>query len=311
MLACFVFASPNVMRISPAHLLLVLIAAIWGSGFVAQRAGMEHLGPFSFNAARFVLAFLSLLPVWWFTRRQLAAEHQQIHYDNYFWFSGLLAGSVMFLGFTFQQVGLQYTTAGNAGFITSIYIVLVPILSLWLGQTTGVKTWIGIVFAVVGLYILSVGPNFHINKGDFLELLGSLFWATHVVTLGWAARRVKDLVGLSALQFAVAAILATIAVPFIEQPNWQAYQAAMIPLFYSGLIVSGLSFTLQIFAQRSVNASVAALILSGEAVFALIAGWLFLGETVGAKQLTGCGLMLIGMLISQWPDRKTLRTETA
>lgn len=300
------------MKLSPAYFLLVLIAAIWGSGFVAQRAGLEHLGPFSFNAARFVLAVLSLLPVWWFTRRSLIAEKQQaIHYDKYFWLAGLVAGSVMFLGFTFQQVGLQYTTAGNAGFITSMYIVLVPMLSLLLGQATRIQTWLGIIFAIIGLYILSIGPKFEINRGDFIELVGSLFWAMHVVTLGLAARHVQDLVGLSVLQFAVAAVLAISAVPFVEQPTWQAYQAAIIPLCYSGFIVSGLSFTLQIIAQRSVNSSVAALILSGEAVFALLAGWLFLGESVVSKQLIGCSLMLAGMLISQWPERKELAVKSA
>ncbi len=284
-----------------------MIAAIWGSGFVAQRAGMETLGPLSFNAARFVLAILSLLPVWWYQQQRLRRETEQtVEYGTVFWAGGLLAGTVMFAGFTLQQMGLQYTTAGNAGFITSIYIVLVPLLGLLLGQTTRLYTWVGIGLAVVGLYNLSIGPDFSINQGDWLELLGSLFWAVHVLTLGWLSPRLKDLVGLSILQFVVAACWAIITAQWLEQPHWADFVTAAVPLLYSGFIVSGLGFTLQLVAQRTVSSSVAALILSGEAVFALIAGWLFLGEDVGSKQLFGCSLMLAGMLISQWPEKKQI-----
>ena len=284
-----------------------MIAAIWGSGFVAQRAGMETLGPLSFNAARFVLAILSLLPVWWYQQQRLRRETEQtVEYGTVIWAGGLLAGTVMFAGFTLQQMGLQYTTAGNAGFITSIYIVLVPLLGLLLGQTTRLYTWVGIGLAVVGLYNLSIGPDFSINQGDWLELLGSLFWAVHVLTLGWLSPRLKDLVGLSILQFVVAACWAIITAQWLEQPHWADFVTAAVPLLYSGFIVSGLGFTLQLVAQRTVSSSVAALILSGEAVFALIAGWLFLGEDVGSKQLFGCSLMLAGMLISQWPEKKQI-----
>lgn len=284
-----------------------MIAAIWGSGFVAQRAGMETLGPLSFNAARFVLAILSLLPVWWYQQQRLRRETEQtVEYGTVFWAGGLLAGTVMFAGFTLQQMGLQYTTAGNAGFITSIYIVLVPLLGLLLGQTTRLYTWVGIGLAVVGLYNLSIGPDFSINQGDWLELLGSFFWAVHVLTLGWLSPRLKDLVGLSILQFVVAACWAIITAQWLEQPHWADFVTAAVPLLYSGFIVSGLGFTLQLVAQRTVSSSVAALILSGEAVFALIAGWLFLGEDVGSKQLFGCSLMLAGMLISQWPEKKQI-----
>ena len=284
-----------------------MIAAIWGSGFVAQRAGMETLGPLSFNAARFVLAILSLLPVWWYQQQRLRRETEQtVEYGTVFWAGGLLAGTVMFAGFTLQQMGLQYTTAGNAGFITSIYIVLVPLLGLLLGQTTRLYTWVGIGLAVVGLYNLSIGPDFSINQGDWLELLGSFFWAVHVLTLGLLSPRLKDLVGLSILQFVVAACWAIITAQWLEQPHWADFVTAAVPLLYSGFIVSGLGFTLQLVAQRTVSSSVAALILSGEAVFALIAGWLFLGEDVGSKQLFGCSLMLAGMLISQWPEKKQI-----
>ncbi|TXH60711.1 MAG: DMT family transporter [Thiothrix sp.] len=291
-------------QFTSAHFILVLISAIWGSGFVAQRLGLENLGPFSFNAGRFVLATLALLPLWWWMRRKSPPATTQN--PKLFWLGSLLAGSVMFMGFSFQQVGLQYTTAGNAGFITSMYIVIVPLLGLLVGQTTRLLTWIGIMLAVIGLYALSVGPHFHINRGDGLEFIGAFFWAGHVITLGWLSRRITDVVGVSVIQFAIAAIWSILAASLFEQASWSAYEAALGPLLYSGVIASSLCFTLQIIAQRTVDASVAALILSGESVFALLVGWLFLNETVTLKQLLGCSLMLAGILISQWPERKVV-----
>lgn len=291
-------------QFTSAHFILILISAIWGSGFVAQRLGLENLGPFSFNAGRFVLATLALLPIWWWLRRKFPPATTQN--PKLFWLGSLLAGSVMFMGFSFQQVGLQYTTAGNAGFITSMYIVIVPLLGLLVGQTTRLLTWIGIMLAVIGLYALSVGPNFHINRGDGLEFIGAFFWAGHVITLGWLSRRITDVVGVSVIQFAIAAIWSILAASLFEQASWSAYEAALGPLLYSGVIASSLCFTLQIMAQRTVDASVAALILSGESVFALLVGWLFLNETITLKQLLGCSLMLAGILISQWPERKVV-----
>jgi drug/metabolite transporter (DMT)-like permease len=292
-------------QFTSAHFILILISAIWGSGFVAQRLGLASLEPFSFNAGRFVLATLALLPVWWFMRRKQGAAPASER--KLFWLGGLLAGSVMFIGFGFQQTGLLYTTAGNAGFITSMYIVIVPLLGLLVGQTTRALTWVGIVLAVIGLYELSVGPGFQINRGDWLEFIGAFFWAGHVITLGWISRRVTDLVGISVVQFAVAAFWSILAATLFEQPTLANYEAAFWPLVYSGVVASSLCFTLQIIAQRTVDASVAALILSCESVFALLVGWLFLGEEVNTKQLLGCSLMLAGILISQWPERKLSR----
>ncbi|TXH69964.1 MAG: DMT family transporter [Thiothrix sp.] len=289
-------------QFTSAHFILILISAIWGSGFVAQRLGLASLEPFSFNAGRFVLAALSLLPVWWFMRQRQAKP--PANETKLFWLGSFLAGTVLSIGFAFQQTGLLYTTAGNAGFITSMYIVIVPLLGLLFGQATRLVTWVGIILAVVGLYALSVGPNFHINRGDWLEFIGAFFWAGHVITLGWISRRVSDLVGVSVVQFAVAAIWSSLVAVAVEQPTWANFQMAIWPLVYSGLIASSLGFTLQIIAQRTVDASVAALILSAESVFALLVGWLFLEETVNAKQLFGCSLMLAGILISQWPERK-------
>ena len=297
------------LRITPAHGLLVLIAAIWGSGFVAQRAGMETLGPFSFNAMRFLLASLSLFCIWLYLYFRVKQAYKWNSYNKVFWLGGLAAGTILFAGFSFQQAGLQYTTAGNAGFVTSMYIVLVPLFGRCIGQTTRSQTWIGIVLAIIGLYQLSITDDFHINRGDWLALSGAVFWALHVLTLGWLAQRVNDLVGLSILQFVIATMWSVLAVSLREDLHYQQVTAAFVPLFYSGVIVGGIAFTLQLVAQKTVNSSVAALILSGEAVFAMLAGWLFLEETVTLKQLIGASLMLLGVLISQWPDKRCQTVE--
>lgn len=233
-------------QFTSAHFILILISAIWGSGFVAQRLGLASLEPFSFNAGRFVLAALSLLPVWWFMRQRQAKP--PANETKLFWLGSFLAGTVLSIGFAFQQTGLLYTTAGNAGFITSMYIVIVPLLGLLFGQATRLVTWVGIVLAVVGLYALSVGPNFHINRGDWLEFIGAFFWAGHVITLGWISRRVSDLVGVSVVQFAVAALWSSLVAVAVEQPTWANFQAAVWPLIYAGFIASSLGFTLQIIA---------------------------------------------------------------
>lgn len=285
-----------------AYGVLLLVAAIWGSGFVAQRAGLIYLQPFSFNVARFVIAALALLPLWFYQTRGRA---NIAHYPRVFWWGSLFAGTVMFLGFSLQQAGLQYTTAGNAGFITSMYIVLVPLFGLLIGQRTNWYTWLGIGLAIIGLYKLSLNQGLNMNRGDMLELIGAVFWAIHVLAVGWLSTRLTDLVGFSIGQFVVASVWAALIMWLVEQPKLYAFLQAWQALLYSGVIVSGLAFTLQVMAQRSLNASMAALILSLEAVFALLAGYWLLNEPISTAQILGGGLMLLGMLLSQWAQSKT------
>ncbi len=281
---------------APSHLLLVGVATIWGFAFVAQSAGMDYLEPHSFNAARFVLGALSLLPLWFLMGKKRLPQGRTLL------LGGLLAGTIMFGGFSFQQIGLLHTTAGNAGFITGMYIVMVPIVGVMLGQSTSIQTWGGVILAVLGLYSLSIGPDFSINYGDMLELIGALFWTAHVIVIGWLSRKV-DAIGLSISQFLVAALWATLAALLFETPSLPDFQAAWLPLLYAGVASSGIACTLQIIGQRKVEPSVTALILSTEAIFAVLGGWWLLGETFGSKELLGCSLMLAGMLVSQWPVR--------
>ncbi len=293
------------MLFSPSHLLLVTAAAIWGFAFVAQIAGMDYLEPHSFNAARFLLGAISLIPLWFFMGGKRKPQGRTLL------LGGVLAGTVMFGGFSFQQFGLLHTTAGNAGFITGMYIVLVPIVGMLLGQTSNKQIWGGVILAVLGLSALSIGPDLKINSGDLLELIGAFFWTGHVIVIGWLSRKV-DAISLSISQFIVAALLASLCAFLFEAPAISNFQAAWVPLLYAGIASSGIACTLQIIAQRKVEPSVTALILATEAVFAVMGGWLILGEEVGAKELVGCSLMLAGMIVSQWPSRRTrlLATQT-
>lgn len=283
--------------ITLSHLLLIGVAAIWGFAFVAQSAGMDHLGPHSFNAARFLLGALSLLPLW------LLMSKKRLPQGRTLLIGGLAAGTIMFGGFSFQQIGLLHTTAGNAGFITGMYIVMVPAFGILLGHKTNIQTWGGVILAVLGLYALAAGPNLSIGYGDLLELIGALFWTAHVIVIGWLSRKV-DAISLSISQFLVAAILATIAAFLYESPSLPNFQSAWLPLLYAGVASSGIACTLQIIGQRKVDPGIAALILSTEAVFAVFGGWLLLDEQFGSKEFLGCSLMLAGMLLSQWPSRQ-------
>jgi len=279
---------------SIAHLFLWSTAAIWGFAFVAQSVAMDSIGPHSFNAARFLLATLSLLPL------LLIFKPQKSQHTKQLWLGGIAGGCCLFLGSTFQQVGLQYTTAGNAGFITSMYIVLVPIAGILLGHKTESNLWVGVVLAIIGLYCLTVGPNFSINKGDAIELVGTFFWTAHVLIIAYLSRYVSAL-PLSIVQFMVATLLACLTALTLESPTLKGFELAWWPLIYTGVASSGIAFTLQTLGQKNVSPSVSALILSTEGVFSVIGGWMLMGETLSTRALIGCGFILIGIIVSQWP----------
>lgn len=281
-----------------ADLLLLLVALIWGFGFVAQRVGMEHLGPYAFNGIRFILGGLCLLPLaLGRSSAPLAPKPQHIPLAK----AGLLAGAVLFIAATLQQVGLQYTTAGKAGFITGLYVVLVPMIGLLFRQRTNAGTWIGAAAAAVGLYLLSVTQDFRLEPGDLLELIGAIFWAGHVLALSWLSPRTVP-VRLAMVQFFVCGALSLLTAAFLETITLQAIRDAAVPIFYGGVCSVGAGYTLQVVVQRKAHPSHAAILLSLESPFAALGGWLLLSETLSGRALTGCGLMLAGMLLSQcWP----------
>ncbi|MCF8309057.1 MAG: DMT family transporter [Bacteroidales bacterium] len=278
-----------------ADSLLLLTAAIWGFAFVAQRAGLEYVGPFTYNAVRFALGGLSLMPLLTLktNRRQVPGWKGW----NILYF-GALAGVALFLGSSFQQVGLQYTTAGKAGFITGLYVIIVPILGLIWGAKAGKGVWLGAVLAVTGLYFLSVEGDFSVNYGDLLELVCALFFAIHVLIIGWVTPKFNA-VRLSIIQFFTTSLLSLIVALFYEEIFLADIIDAAIPIVYGGVFSAGVAYTLQVVAQKDAPSAHAAIILSLESVFAVLGGWMLLSEDVTIRILVGCGLMLGGMLAAQ------------
>jgi drug/metabolite transporter (DMT)-like permease len=280
--------------------LLLLTAIIWGFAFVAQRIGMDFVGPFTFNGIRFALGSLVLIPFimkntpgtnnsdknkYQVTAKELIA-------------GGGLAGMALFAGASFQQVGLVYTTAGNAGFITGLYVVIVPILGLLFKQRTNSGTWLGTLFAATGLYFLSISKTFTISYGDLLELAGAFIWAAHVLIIAWLSPRINPL-KLAATQYTACSMLSLVTAFQIEAITVKPIYQAAIPIIYGGALSVGVAYTLQVLALRKAHPAHAAILLSLEAVFAALGGWLILGETLTPRGMIGCGLMLAGMLMSQ------------
>jgi len=282
-----------------ADLLLTTTALIWGLAFVAQRVGADHVGPFVFNGVRFALGACALLP--------LAARSDKamgpapgMHVRPMLGY--LCAGLVLTLGASLQQIGLQYTTAGKAGFITCLYVILVPLFAIFWGRRTPLGTWIGAVVAVAGMYLLSVTEDFSVNQGDLLEFIGAFFWAGHVLVASWFAPRMNP-IRLAVGQYTVCSVVSLcIAVASGESFALAGLWAAAVPILYGGLFSVGVAYTLQLVAQRDANPSHAAIILSMESVFAALAGWVLIGEILTTRGLVGCALMLAGMLLSElWP----------
>ncbi|HRD67977.1 MAG TPA: DMT family transporter [Candidatus Competibacter sp.] len=280
-----------------AELLLLLTAVIWGFAFVAQRVGMEHVGPFTYNGVRFILGALSLLPLLLIGRRPAAAGHPGRWRPILT--GSLLAGLLLFAGASLQQVGIVYTTAGKAGFITGLYVVIVPLLGLLWGHRTPWSTWTGAVLAAAGLYLLTVTGDLSLAEGDGLVLLGALFWAGHVLIIGWLSGRHIEPVLLACLQFVVCAALSLLVAVAFEPITLAGLEGAALPILYGGLLSVGVAYTLQVVAQRDAPPAHAAIILSLETVFAALGGWWLLHETLSGRSLTGCALMFAGMLLSQ------------
>ena len=293
-----------------SDLLLSLAAIIWGFAFVAQRLGMEHIGPFLFNGIRFALGAGVLLLV--VKVRDLFENKTVRLYDNkterqeepltayrlrptaY----GILLGLILFAGATFQQAGIVYTSAGNAGFITGLYVILVPIFGMFTGQKAGLNLWGGSILATFGLYFLSVTESFNISKGDALVLIGAVFWAVHVLYTGWLSPR-TSVMRLAITQYTVCAVLSLMAALVFESNTLEGIYSAVIPLLYGGLLSVGVAFTLQIVGQKKAPPAHTAIILSLEAVFAVIGGIMVLSETMTERKWIGCAMMLAGMVLAQ------------
>lgn len=284
-----------------ADFLMLITALIWGTTFVAQRIGMDNVGPFLFTGLRFALGALALLPLLLWQGRG-AARHEPFLQRGLL-LGGLLMGLALTLGINLQQVGLLFTSVTNAGFITGLYVIVVPLLGMVIGQKTGIGTWIGAVLAVVGMGLLSIGEDFQVASGDWIQLAGAFAWGIHVLLVSFFVSR-HDAIRLAFLQFVTCAVVSLVLSAIFEQPTLHGIWLAAPALLYGGMFAVGVGYTLQVVAQRHAIASHAAVILSLEAVFAAIAGALFLDESLSARGYLGCALMFIGMLVAQlWPRR--------
>ncbi|MBI9088097.1 MAG: DMT family transporter [Desulfobacterium sp.] len=288
------------MKTFKSDFVLLVAASIWGLAFVAQRMGMDHVGPFTYNGLRFALGGLSLLPFLLVARkkRKNRARVQDDPGSKEILQGGLLAGVILFAGSSLQQVGMLYTTAGKAGFITGLYVVIVPVMGLLWRQKAGTGTWIGALMAAVGLYFLSVTEEMTMSFGDFLELVGAFFFAMHVIVIGKLSQRI-DTVRLSFVQCMLCSVVSMIVAVSMEEISLSGIRMAALPIFYGGVFSVGIAYSLQIYGQKGSHPAHAAILLSLESVVAAIGGCLILNEVLSGRSLSGCVLMMAGMLISQ------------
>lgn len=293
-----------------ANLLLLLTAMIWGAAFVAQSVSMDYVGPFTFLCTRSILGGVVLLPVIAVMgKRKQKKSAEKSESRRILFLGGICCGIMLFIGSALQQVGIQYTTAGKAGFITAMYMVLVPICGLFFGKRPGGKTWAAVVVALVGMYLLCLyGSGIqNLSKGDLLEMLCALGFTAHILVIDHFSPKV-DGVKMSCIQFFVCGILAGIFMLILETPSWESIRAAAMPILYAGILSSGVGYTLQIVAQKDTQPTVASLLMSLESVFSLIFGWILLKEAMSGVELLGCVLMFAAIIWVQLPEKKKIRT---
>jgi len=280
--------------------LLLITAFIWGTSFVFQRIAMQEIGPFLFNAIRFSLGSLFLLPfliIKWLRKNTVWIESRR-NGVNTLLLGAAAVGLMLFLASSFQQIGMIYTSAGKGGFITGLYVVLVPIVAIFWGRKTGSATWLCVGLSVIGLYYMSFSGTLEINPGDMWILGSALFYAFQILLIDKYARRV-DPVLLSFLEFLLCALLSFVLAGVFETFDMAAVQATLIPLLYTGVLSTGVAFTFQTVAQQKAHPTRAAIIMNLETVFAALAGWLVLNEQLGWRGILGAGLMLIGVFVAQ------------
>lgn len=304
---------------------LFLTAMIWGAAFVAQSVSMDYIGPFTFICLRSVIGGLFLIPVIMVidhirkkgqkdslntatsdnnisSFQKVQEENQKLSWKNKKLLeSGIVCGIFLFLANCFQQTGIQYTTVGKAGFITTFYIILVPIVGLFLKKYCGILTWIGVVIALAGLYFLCITEKMTIQKGDALILCCSFLYTGQILAIDHYNLFV-DGVKMSCIQFLTGGVLGAICMFLFESPNMTMILNAAGPILYTGIMSTGVAYTLQVVGQKGLNPTVAALIMSLESVFSALSGYLFLHQVLTTRELIGCVLMFIAIVLAQLPD---------
>ena len=290
-------------------LLLLLTSFIWGVAFVAQSVGGEAVGCFTFNGVRSLIGAFVLIPVIFFLdkqkKRELGEEKflEQKGDSKTLLLGGICCGVMLCIASNFQQFGISFTTVGKAGFITAMYILIVPILGLFMKKKVGVKVWLGVVLATMGLYMLCMTTeSFSLSKGDFLVLICAGFFSLHILIIDYFSPKV-DGVRMSCIQFFVCGLISTVIAFVFENPSMSAILSGWLPILYAGVLSCGVAYTLQIVGQKNMDPTVASLILSLESVFSVLAGWVILNQTLSMRELFGCVLMFLAIILAQLPEK--------
>ena len=289
------------------NILLILTAFIWGTAFVGQRQGMEHMGPITFNACRMALAALTIGTVSFVLRKrdlqkqQAMSEEDRKEYKKSTLIGGICCGFFLTMAALFQQMGMVYTTAGKGGFITAMYILLVPVIN-WIlfKKKSRPLVWIAVLLGIVGIYLLCVTEGFILEKGDILVMVCPFFFAGHILCCGYFVQRANP-VEMSAIQFFTVTVLSAIMAFIFENPTWQQVAASVVPIVWLGVLSSGTGYTLQIIAQQWTDPTVASLLMSLEAVFAVMGGAVLLGERMSTRELIGAAIMFAAIILAQIP----------
>lgn len=287
------------------NILLVLTALIWGCAFVAQSVGMDYVGPFTFNMARFLIGAIVLLPVIWFMDRQRKTGAEKGAGQKTLIIGGICCGIALAVASTLQQWGILFTTVGKAGFITAMYIVIVPLLGIFIGKKVRPLIIGCVAIAVVGFYFLCMTESLRLGLGDFLVLLCAIAFSIHILVIDHFSPKV-DGVKMSAIQFLTAAIISAVPTLLWEQPVFTEILQAWQPVLYAGVMSCGVAYTLQIIAQKNADPTVASLLLSLESVFSVLAGWVLLGQGLSLKELLGCVLIFCAIILAQLPEKKAV-----
>lgn len=292
-----------------SSLILLLTATIWGVAFVAQSVGMEYIGPFTFNAIRCVLGGLVLIPVILVLKKkkEIGAENQEKEDKKTLWAGGIACGVILCIASNLQQFGIMEASVGKSGFFTALYIVMIPVIGIFIGKRPGIKLWFCVALAVVGMYLLCMKDgSFTIEWADIMLLLCALAFSFHILVVDYFSPKV-DGVKMSCIQFFVCGVLSAVGMLFTETPDISNIQAAWLPLLYAGLLSCGVGYTLQIVGQKGINPVIASLIMSLESVISALAGWVILGQVLSPKEILGCVLMFVAIIITQIPigNKKT------
>lgn len=282
------------------NLILLLTAMIWGTAFVFQRDGMNHIGPYTFNASRTFLAAVVLIPV------VLIFKYFEKRSKNYkpvnkkvTLIGGVCCGAVLAVASTLQQIGIVSTTAGKAGFITALYVIIVPIIGLIFGRKQPKKIWLCVILAIIGFYLLCIKDGFSLDIGDAFVLACALGFAVHITVIDRFLSKGADALVMANIQFWTAGILMLVPTFVFETPTVEGIAAARYSILFTGIMSSAIAYTLQIIGQRYTTPTLATLIMSLESVFAALAGWLILGENLSLKELFGCILVFAAVILAQ------------